>query len=97
MGLDPLIQAVLANTKSGRYVGHLVATLADLFDRFSLEFFGVSLLNSWHLLLGLRFEAQRCLENPGRFNCMPGGVAGARLTAIPYADHKAKLIAKLAS
>ena len=45
MGLDPLIQAVLANTKSGGYVGRFVATLGDLLDRFGLEFFGVSLLS----------------------------------------------------
>lgn len=42
-GPDPLIQAVLANTKPGGYVGHLVTTLGDLFDRFYLEFFGLSL------------------------------------------------------
>ena len=44
IGLDPLIQAVLTNAKPGRHVGHLVAALGDLFDRFGLEFFGVSLL-----------------------------------------------------
>jgi hypothetical protein len=26
---------------------------------------------SWHLLLGLRFEARRCLVQPGRFNSEP--------------------------
>ena len=28
---------------------------------------GANTAYSWHLLLGLRFEAQRCLQNPGRF------------------------------
>ena len=70
--LDPLVQAVLAHAKPGRHIGHLVAALGDLLDRRGLEFFGVSL--SGHLCLlaappmGLRFEAQRCVERPGRFN-----------------------------
>lgn len=36
-------------------------------DRLDLEFFGVISAYSWHLLLGLRFEVQRCLENSWRF------------------------------
>jgi hypothetical protein len=65
-GLDPLIQAVLADAKPGRHLDHLVASFGDLLDRFGLEFFrGLCLLIAH--LLGLRFEAQRCLENPVRF------------------------------
>lgn len=43
MALDPLVKAVLADTKPGGHVSHLVASLSDLPDRFDLEFFGVSL------------------------------------------------------
>lgn len=57
-GLDPLIQAVLAYAESGGCVGHLVATLGDLFDRFGLEFFGLSLLThgTSYWASGLRLE-----------------------------------------
>lgn len=43
-GLDPLIQAVLADAKPGRHLDHLVASFGDLLGRFGLEFFGASLL-----------------------------------------------------
>ena len=45
MGLDSLIQAVLADAESGRHGGHVVASFSDLLDRFGHELFpGISVL-----------------------------------------------------
>jgi hypothetical protein len=56
--LHPLVQAVGADTKPGRYLGNRVTPLKDLTDRFNLEFFWKSLLihGTSYWASGLRLE-----------------------------------------
>lgn len=69
MGFDPLIHAVLANTKPGGCVGHFVAMLGDLFDRFGLEFLGVSLLahSTSYQASGLRLRSVQKTRADSKF------------------------------
>jgi hypothetical protein len=85
---------VLTHAQPGRHIGRLVAVLGDLLDRFGLEFFGISAY-SWHLLLGLGFEAQRCLENSGRFNAPPQPVSRHHFTGAPKELQREAVLTRL--
>jgi hypothetical protein len=64
--LDPLVQAVLADSQPGRNLCYLVTRSVICLTASALNSSGYRCL-LMAPLLDLGNEAQRCLENPGRF------------------------------